>query len=71
LNKVHGENEKLTSFANSLIKKLSISSNRQISNKAEVISLEKENEKLKKEILWWKYRCGEDISKDVGLEEEE
>lgn len=24
-----------------------------------------ENEELKKEILWWKYRCGEDISGDV------
>lgn len=27
--------------------------------------LEEENEQLKKEILWWKYRCGEDISGDV------
>ena len=24
-----------------------------------------ENDQLKKEILWWKYRCGEDISGDV------
>ena len=27
--------------------------------------LYKENKQLKKEILWWKYRCGEDISGDV------
>ena len=27
--------------------------------------LEERNEQLKKEILWWKYRCGEDISGDV------
>ena len=27
--------------------------------------LHEENEQLKKEILWWKYRCGEDISGDV------
>lgn len=27
--------------------------------------LVKENEKLRKEILWWKYRCGENISGDV------
>ena len=28
-------------------------------------NLIEENEQLKKEILWWKYRCGEDISGDV------
>ena len=24
--------------------------------------LEKENEKLKKELTWWKYKCGEDLN---------
>ena len=28
----------------------------------QITKLENENEQLKKEILWWKYRCGEDIS---------
>ena len=36
---------------------------------SEVLQLYKavseKNEVLKKEILWWKYRCGEDISGDV------
>ena len=31
----------------------------------EYVDVKKENEQLKKEILWWKYRCGEDISGDV------
>ena len=31
----------------------------------EVADFLNENEQLKKEILWWKYRCGEDISGDV------
>lgn len=31
----------------------------------EGVILAEENEQLKKEILWWKYRCGEDISGDV------
>lgn len=31
----------------------------------EIVKLEKENKQLKKEILWWKYRCGEDISGDM------
>ena len=32
--------------------------------------LNDENQLLKKEILWWKYRCGEDISGDVGNDRE-
>ena len=31
----------------------------------DVLQYKEENEQLKKEILWWKYRCGEDISGDV------
>lgn len=31
----------------------------------ELNKLAEENEQLRKEILWWKYRCGEDISGDV------
>ena len=30
----------------------------------EWIDLLNENEQLKKEISWWKYKCGEDISGD-------
>ena len=38
-------------------------STREAENK--IKELADENEQLKKEILWWKYRCGEDISGDV------
>lgn len=72
LNNLNDENKRLKIKNKGLqseleIRKADVDYANKISNELfdECKQYKKENEQLKKEILWWKYRCGEDISGDV------
>ena len=58
LNELHEENENLKDVNVQCCNDYS-------AMRRDVLQYKEENEQLKKEILWWKYRCGEDISGDV------